>query len=393
MTDENGAAVEYIRYKPYGELRGHYNSDGTEQADNTCADDHYCHEFTGYDTEPISGLQYAGARFYDPELGMFLTHDPVRSTASPYGYCGGDPVNSTDPNGECPWCIAIIVAVAVATAIDAGIKTGDVGSALKAGISSVPMTIAGGAVGGAFLGTVTSTAATAFGQATAQAVYYAMVGAAGGYGVYQAASHGYYASAGLGAVLTGFGLKQLYDNSASIGAQPVGPGGVSRQGMEELYGAKIEPASANGVDNPGVSAQGEQFIAQQEGFQPQVYGDPTGHPTIGYGHLVTPGESFPNGLTREQALQLLRSDLQTRVTPYLGRVTVPLSQNQVDALGSFVYNVGGNNFTGSTLFSQLNAGNYAGAAGQFGQWIYSNGQVLPGLVSRRGAEAALFLRP
>jgi RHS repeat-associated protein len=212
-------------------VRGRYNGDGTEQAENSCADDHYCHEFTGYDTEPVSGLQYAGARFYDPELGMFLTHDPVRSAASPYGYCGGDPVNNTDPNGECPWCIAIIVAVAVATAIDVGIQTGDVGSALKAGISSVPMTIAGGAVGGAFLGTVTSTAATAFGEATGQAVWYAMVGATGGFGVYQAAAHGYYASAGLGAVLTGFGLYQMATGKVTLGAQPVGPGGSHGAGQ------------------------------------------------------------------------------------------------------------------------------------------------------------------
>jgi hypothetical protein len=129
------------------------------------------------------------------------------------------------------------VAVAVATAIDVGIQTGDVGSALKAGISSVPMTIAGGAVGGAFFGTVTSTAATAFGEATGQAVWYAMVGATGGYGVYQAASHGYYASAGLGAVLTGFGLYQMATGKVTLGAQPVEAGGAQGGDQGEVVQA------------------------------------------------------------------------------------------------------------------------------------------------------------
>lgn len=79
--------------------------------------------------------------------------------------------------------------------------------------------------------------------------------------------------------------------------------------------------------------------------------------------------------------------------PSLQRVTVCLSQNQLDSLASFVFNVGGRNFAQSTLLSRLNAGNYAGAGAQFGRWVYAGGRVLPGLVSRRAAEAALFLSP
>jgi lysozyme len=132
------------------------------------------------------------------------------------------------------------------------------------------------------------------------------------------------------------------------------------------------------------------MIAEFEGFSPQVYADPTGNPTIGYGHLVTSGESFPNALTPQEGLALLRGDIQSRVDPYLRQVGVALSRNQVDALGSFIYNVGGRNFTSSTLFSQLNAGNYSGAAAQFSRWTYSRGIQLPGLVSRRAVETAVF---
>jgi RHS repeat-associated protein len=81
--------VEYIRYKPYGEVRGRYTSGGGT------ATTQYRYEFTTYETEITgSGLQYAGARFYDPALGMFLTHDPAREYTSPYAYVHWDPVKS-----------------------------------------------------------------------------------------------------------------------------------------------------------------------------------------------------------------------------------------------------------------------------------------------------------
>jgi RHS repeat-associated protein len=92
ITDADGVPFAYIRYKPYGEIRGRWGAD-------SCGDGAYCHEFTGYDTEPISGLEYAVARVYDPTLGMFLTHDPIRNYPNPYSYVGWDPMNQTDPTG------------------------------------------------------------------------------------------------------------------------------------------------------------------------------------------------------------------------------------------------------------------------------------------------------
>jgi lysozyme len=71
-------------------------------------------------------------------------------------------------------------------------------------------------------------------------------------------------------------------------------------------------------------------------------------------------------------------------------VTVPLTQNQFDALVDFTFNVGQGNLASSTLLRELNAGNTAGAAAQFLVWVYAKGVELPGLVTRRQAEAALF---
>ncbi|MFP8437918.1 glycoside hydrolase family protein [Klebsiella aerogenes] len=41
----------------------------------------------------------------------------------------------------------------------------------------------------------------------------------------------------------------------------------------------------------------------------RVYKDSLGFPTIGYGHLLKPGESFPNGITEETANKILYDDM------------------------------------------------------------------------------------
>ena len=97
MTDGSGGVYQYTRYTPYGELRGHWNATFVSLTD--CRDEQYCREYTGYDTEPISGLEYANARVYDPALGMFLTEDPVHEYPNLYAYVAWDPMNRTDPTG------------------------------------------------------------------------------------------------------------------------------------------------------------------------------------------------------------------------------------------------------------------------------------------------------
>ena len=73
-----------------------------------------------------------------------------------------------------------------------------------------------------------------------------------------------------------------------------------------------------------------------------------------------------------------------------GRVTVPLTQPQFDALVSFVFNVGAGAFRKSTLLKKLNAGDYAEATAEFPRWVKGGGKTLPGLVVRRAAEMLLF---
>ena len=120
---------------------------------------------------------------------------------------------------------------------------------------------------------------------------------------------------------------------------------------------------------------------------------PTPHdvPTIGWGH--TQGVCEGMTCTIEQAQAWFLQDMAWAQNAVLNAVNVPLNQNQFDALVSFTENEGAAAFERSTLLRLLNEGSYAGAASQFPYWIYQGSQVLPGLVTRRQQEAALFNAP
>lgn len=139
------------------------------------------------------------------------------------------------------------------------------------------------------------------------------------------------------------------------------------------------------------SAKGRALIESFEGLCLHVYYDIDGNPTIGYGHKLLPGESYPNGITEPKADQLLDSDLVRTEDGVNSLVRVPLTQGQFDALVDFAYNLGIGSLAESTLLRLLNQGNYAGAADQFTRWDYAGDEVSPGLLRRREAEREMFL--
>lgn len=145
------------------------------------------------------------------------------------------------------------------------------------------------------------------------------------------------------------------------------------------------------------SEHGLGLLAGWEGEVDHVYPDQAGIPTIGVGHRLRPGESFPNGITHEQALEILSKDVATAEAGVNADVKVPLSQNQFDATVSFTFNDGCGALAKSTLLQLLNEGNYAGAAAHFTDWdhISQGGKLVvsEALLNRRRAEAALFLTP
>lgn len=137
------------------------------------------------------------------------------------------------------------------------------------------------------------------------------------------------------------------------------------------------------------SSTGRALIRQFEGDKLTAYICPAGVLTIGVGHT---GSDVKRGMTITQAQSdaLLVADLAKFEKAVAAAVKVPLTQNQFDALVSFAFNVGVGALRDSTLLRLLNAGDYKGAAAQFGRWNKGGGSVLPGLVKRRADEAALF---
>jgi GH24 family phage-related lysozyme (muramidase) len=98
-------------------------------------------------------------------------------------------------------------------------------------------------------------------------------------------------------------------------------------------------------------------------------------------------------LTDDQQQALMTVAVAPAQRAVANAVTVPLNQNQYDALTSLAYNIGTGAFQRSTLLRRLNAGDYPGAAEQFGVWVRSGGADSPGLIARRAAERRLFEFP
>ena len=90
-------ATDYLTYGAQNELV-------TPTADQQARE-----KFTGKEcdvegSDPTLGLAginllYFGARYYDAEVGIFTSTDPAGQFWNSYSYCGGDPVNGTDPDG------------------------------------------------------------------------------------------------------------------------------------------------------------------------------------------------------------------------------------------------------------------------------------------------------
>ena len=131
------------------------------------------------------------------------------------------------------------------------------------------------------------------------------------------------------------------------------------------------------------------LIQRFEGCRLEAYQDSVSVWTVGWGSTgpdICQGTRF----TQEQADKRLRTHLELVEGCLTRNVKVPLTQNQADALGSFIYNLGCGNFMASTLLKKLNAGDYEAVPDQIKRWNRAGTQVLAGLVTRRAAEAELF---
>ncbi len=137
-----------------------------------------------------------------------------------------------------------------------------------------------------------------------------------------------------------------------------------------------------------------------------IYDDRTGKPvninkplpkgaTIGYGHLIKNGEDFRNGISEVKATELLCADIATAERAVQDNITVPLSQNQYDALVSLAYNIGAKNFADSTVVKYINnpkfhSSVYQNLESAWKAWNRSQGEISNGLINRRQCEWDMY---
>lgn len=136
------------------------------------------------------------------------------------------------------------------------------------------------------------------------------------------------------------------------------------------------------------SAEGIALIKKFEGCELKAYQCSAGVWTIGYGHTKDVEEG--DTISKDQAEEMLVEELHEYENYVNEYVNVALSQNQFDALVSWVYNLGPANLQSSTLLKVLNSGDYSGVPAQIERWNKAGGKVLEGLIRRREAESALF---
>lgn len=133
-----------------------------------------------------------------------------------------------------------------------------------------------------------------------------------------------------------------------------------------------------------------ELIKHSEGLRLKAYQDTGGVWTIGYGHT---GKSVHEGLMIDQheadALCITDALNAQRSVQQLCPILMAQPYKQA-AIIDFVYNLGAQQFSTSTLCRYINSQQYEHVPEQLLRWIHDNGKVLPGLVRRREAEVALW---
>jgi lysozyme len=163
--------------------------------------------------------------------------------------------------------------------------------------------------------------------------------------------------------------------------------------------AGLDPAILNQVINQrskqmNLTQQGLALIRRFEGFRACAYRDAAGIWTIGFGHTSAAGAPHVRPgmkISRKEGLQILARDVASFALGVERLLDVELRDSQFSALVSFAYNVGLGNFRKSSVLGAVNARDFAAVPRRLSLWVKCRGCVLPGLVNRRAAEAAMFL--
>ena len=143
------------------------------------------------------------------------------------------------------------------------------------------------------------------------------------------------------------------------------------------------------MGNKKLSAKGAFFIKLKEGFESVAYNKLDGIWTIGYGHTL--GVTQGMTCTRAEADTWFLQDV-AKCEVSVNKQNLKLSQNQFDALVSYAYNIGVGAFERSNLLAMIKSGKPEAEIRKWWttHWITVSMEVIPGLVTRRAEEAAMF---
>lgn len=143
----------------------------------------------------------------------------------------------------------------------------------------------------------------------------------------------------------------------------------------------------------------ERILKNAESLRLKVYICPAGFATIGYGHKLVPGESYPDGITKEKAEELFDNDVHIACNHVWKLVPgVKFNRNQMTALVSMIFNTGSAPLYG-TPGRLLKEKKFKEAAESFTLYRHAHGPGKPcrsgcnGLLKRRQKERDLFNRP
>lgn len=139
LTGHAGSTKETIQYSPFGNVQSQMGTSNNKL------------RYTGREQDEDTGLYYYRARYYDPEVGRFLTEDPLGFDAGDvnfYAYVGNNPINYNDPSGKIAFAIPLITGGIGAIAGAAGSA---VGQAISGGFSDFSLTEVGVAAGVGFV--------------------------------------------------------------------------------------------------------------------------------------------------------------------------------------------------------------------------------------------------
>jgi lysozyme len=140
--------------------------------------------------------------------------------------------------------------------------------------------------------------------------------------------------------------------------------------------------------------KGIAIIRKYEGLKLRAYICPSGLPTIGYGatfYINGSRVQIGDVITIDHADKLLHFQVKLFAEEVRRTVKSNINENQLGALVSFCFNVGGAAFAKSTLAKKVNANpSDSTIRNEFMRWTRGGGKVLPGLVKRREEEANLY---